>query len=96
MGLFVRAAVHERAGERDLALSLVAELEAASERAYVPAPLVATLHVWLGQTERAFAWLEEAYEERCDLMCFLKASWGWGPVRSDPRFTDLVRRVGIP
>ena len=40
--------------------------------------------------------LEQAYEERDCLLALLKAQDWWDPFRSDARFQDLVRRVGIP
>jgi hypothetical protein len=49
----------------------------------------------LADTEQAFAWLEKAYQERRDLMALLNLDPFVDPLRSDPRFADLVRRVGL-
>ena len=43
-----------------------------------------------------FTWLDKAYEERFTRLAYLKVEVLWDPLRSDPRFTDLLRRVGIP
>jgi hypothetical protein len=46
--------------------------------------------------DQAFSWLEKAYEERFNRLAYLKVEALWDPLRSDPRFADLLRRVGIP
>ena len=63
---------------------------------YVPSVLVAGACVRVGEKERAFQWLEKGFEERDDLMINLKVEPVFDGIRSDPRYEDLVRRVGIP
>jgi TolB-like protein/DNA-binding winged helix-turn-helix (wHTH) protein len=63
---------------------------------YVPPVLVAEACVRVGNKECAFEWLERGLEERDDLMINLKVEPVFDSLRSDPRFQDLVRRVGIP
>ena len=63
---------------------------------YVPSVLVAEACVRVGDKECAFEWLERGFEERDDLMINLKVEPVFDSLRSDPRFQDLVRRVGIP
>jgi TolB-like protein/DNA-binding winged helix-turn-helix (wHTH) protein len=63
---------------------------------YVPPVLVAEACVRVGNKECAFEWLERGLEERDDLMINLKVEPAFDSLRSDPRFQDLVRRVGIP
>ena len=55
---------------------------------------MAEIYAQLGEKDRAFAWLERAYEERSFLMMYLKVAPKLDPLRSDPRFEDLLRRVG--
>ena len=49
----------------------------------------------LGDTDKAIAYLEKGYEERAFQMQFLKIDPRWDNLRDDPRFTDLMRRVGL-
>jgi tetratricopeptide (TPR) repeat protein len=63
---------------------------------YVPSVLVAGACVRVGDKESAFQWLEEGFEERDDLMINLKVEPVFDSIRSDPRYENLVRRVGIP
>ena len=50
----------------------------------------------LGDKEKAFAWLEKAFQERTLTMVSLKSDQYWDSLRSDPRFAELLRRVGLP
>jgi TolB-like protein/Flp pilus assembly protein TadD len=56
----------------------------------------ARIHARLGGVDEALTYLEQAYEERECMLVLLKAQEWWDPLRSDARFQDLVRRVGIP
>ena len=59
---------------------------------FVPAFTYASL----GNRDRAFAWRDKAYAERNWCIIYLKPDHVWDPLRSDPRFSDLLRRVGLP
>ncbi len=48
------------------------------------------------KTDEVFAWLERGYAQRDPQMIFLKAYPAFDPLRSDPRFQDLLRRIGFP
>ena len=63
---------------------------------YVPPLLVAEACVRIDDKECAFEWLEKGFEERDDLMIDIKVEPLFDGLRSDPRFQDLERRVGIP
>jgi serine/threonine-protein kinase len=56
---------------------------------------VACVYISLGDKERAFSWLEKAFAERSEFMVWLKTDRRVNPLRSDQRFTDLMRRVGL-
>ncbi|HEY3171062.1 MAG TPA: tetratricopeptide repeat protein [Thermoanaerobaculia bacterium] len=87
---------HARAGERAEALNALGQLEAESKRRYVPAYHFAIVYTGLGDRDRAFAWLDRAYEERSQFLVDLKYLPILDPLRSDPRFSELVKRVGLP
>jgi eukaryotic-like serine/threonine-protein kinase len=84
------------AGRRAEAESVLEELLARSTAEYVPAFGVATVYAGLGAADEAFAWLEKAYEERSSWLLSLKVEPMLAGLRADPRFQDLVRRVGLP
>jgi len=84
-----------RSGERSRALQLLAELKAVSSQKYVYPVGFARIYAGLGDKERAFAWLETGYEERAAPLFYLKVDPIWDPLRSDPRFNDLLRRIGL-
>ncbi|HEU5237783.1 MAG TPA: tetratricopeptide repeat protein, partial [Pyrinomonadaceae bacterium] len=67
-----------------------------SKKEYVPPFIFATWYARLGKKEEAFAWLEKAYPERSTSMTALNKRTELGSLRSDPRFADLLRRVGLP
>jgi tetratricopeptide (TPR) repeat protein len=90
------AYAHARSGERNQALGVLDELRALSKQRRVPSYLFAIVYSGLGEKDQAFAWLEKAYEERDGSLPMLKVNPTWDSLRSDPRFADLVRRVGIP
>jgi TolB-like protein/DNA-binding winged helix-turn-helix (wHTH) protein/Flp pilus assembly protein TadD len=72
------------------------EAEAKSRTRYVAPCLIAALYVGLGDKEQAFVWLEKAFQERDVLLITLNIESHLDPLRSDRRFQDLVRRVGLP
>lgn len=55
---------------------------------------LAEIYAQLGEKDQAFAWLEKAFEERSFMMLYLKTVPTLDPLRSDPRYADLLRRVG--
>ncbi len=69
---------------------------ATSDRHHMPKYFAAWLYASMGDKNDAFALLEEAYQKHDGIMIQLKAQAAFAPIRSDPRFKDLVRRVGLP
>ena len=80
------------AGQPDKAQRLLAALEA---RPYISPVDVATIQVGLGERDQALEWLERALKERAYGLVFLPTDPRFDPVRSDPRFTAVMRRVGL-
>jgi tetratricopeptide (TPR) repeat protein len=84
-------------GRRAEAEKILRELEGNSKRANVSPYLIATVYAGLGEKDKAFEYLEKAYEEKSlDISWFLKADLRIDNLRSDPRFHNLLRRVGLP
>jgi len=84
-----------RSGERSRALQVLAELKEISKQKYVYSATFARIYAGLGDKDQAFAWLEKAYEEHSTALYWIKVDPSWDPLRSDPRFNDLLRRMGL-
>lgn len=93
IGVLIRAYAH--AGRRTEALRLLDELKRRRQRAYVPAGAFVNAYLGIDDKEQAFAWLERAYEEKSNILQWLKVHPHYDPLRSDPRFADLLHRVGL-
>jgi TolB-like protein/DNA-binding winged helix-turn-helix (wHTH) protein/Tfp pilus assembly protein PilF len=87
-------AAYAKAGERERAQAILKRLEMGKE--YISPTGLANLHVALGEREQAFALLERAYAAHDQQLIFLGVEPEFDPLRSDPRFTGLMRRVGLP
>jgi len=74
---------------------LLDELKRRQQKLYVPSAAFVNAYLGLGDNEQAFVWLEKAYQEQSNLLELLKVHPFFDPLRGDPRFADLVRRVGL-
>jgi eukaryotic-like serine/threonine-protein kinase len=84
-------------GKRAEAEKILNELQRQAKGAYVSPYMIAVTYAGLGQNDKAFEFLEKAYQERSpDIAYFLKADLRLDPLRPDPRFLDLLRRVDFP
>jgi serine/threonine-protein kinase len=92
----VLAYVYAKAGQPEEARRILDELTARSTEAYVAPTLFALVHAGLDERDRMFEWLERAYQERDVLLSRTLPDPLLAPMRSDPRFADLLRRVGLP
>lgn len=81
------------AGESREANELLDDLQHSRKRYYVSAGTIATIQIALGEKERAFEWLEKAFENRDIDLIWLKVNPVFDPLRSDPRLTKLLERV---
>jgi len=93
IGVLIRAYAH--AGRRADALRLLAELKKRKQAGYVPAAAFVNAYLGLGDKEEAFAWLEQGCKEHSNILQWLKVHPYFDPLRDDPRFKDLVHRVGL-
>jgi len=83
-------------GHRAEALRLVAKFEGHSRATYVRPDLIAGVYVRLGDRDKAFEWLDKAYQARSPYLLALNVDRQWDPIRRDPRFARLVRAIGLP
>jgi tetratricopeptide (TPR) repeat protein len=83
-------------GKRDDALRMIKQFEAFSAHAYVDSYFIAQIYAGLGDKDQAFRWLEKAYQGRTNQVAWLAADPWWYQLYSDPRYQDLIRRVGLP
>jgi tetratricopeptide (TPR) repeat protein len=89
------ATAYGYAGRRKEAVRLINELKQRRQTSYVPAGVFVGPYLALGDYDEAFTWLERAYQEKSETLQYLKVDPFFDPVRADPRFADLVRRVGL-
>lgn len=82
-------------GFTDKARDVLDQLQKQSEENFVSQYSLAMVHAGLGEADQAFEYLELAYEERSDMMAWLKIGPEWTSLRSDPRFQSMLRRVGL-
>jgi TolB-like protein/DNA-binding winged helix-turn-helix (wHTH) protein/Tfp pilus assembly protein PilF len=84
------------AGKAAKAKAMLQTLMSKAQSAYVPAYLIAEIHAGLGEKDEAFRWLERAYRERDAQIGYLALDPEMDPLRSDPRFPPLIRRLNLP
>jgi tetratricopeptide (TPR) repeat protein len=87
------ARAYALAGRRNEAVQLITDLKTRSSPGYSNASEIATIYAALGDSDQAITWLEKGYAERFNPGVLLRP--GFDPLRSDPRFQALVRRVGL-
>jgi len=91
----ILAMAYAKAGRRTEALQLIDELKQRQKTTYVPAGVFINPYLGLGDYDQAFAGFERAYQEQSNILQFLKVHPFFDPVREDPRFKDLLHRVGL-
>ncbi len=87
---------YAKSGHKDEARKLLAELKEQSKRRYVASYWIAMIYVGLDEKDEAFTWLEKAFQERSWWLVWIKMDSQVDSLRSDPRFIDLMRRIGFP
>jgi TolB-like protein/DNA-binding winged helix-turn-helix (wHTH) protein/Tfp pilus assembly protein PilF len=83
------------AGRKEEAQKVLDELKEMSQRRYVPAIAFVHAYIGLGDTDRIFEWLETAWRYREQGIAYLAVWEDYGPYRTDRRYLDLMRRVGL-
>jgi TolB-like protein/DNA-binding winged helix-turn-helix (wHTH) protein len=91
-----RGYVYALQGKRHEALEVVKQLQQAATTRHIDPQYIADIYIALGDKDLAFTWLNKAYEDHSPIIIMLNTDPKYNPIRSDPRFADLVRRVRIP
>jgi TolB-like protein len=92
-GFGMLASVYARAGRREDALRLLRSAIERSRTDYVSPCSVALIYIGLGDFPRAFEWLDKGYEARDQSMVTLKADPAYDPLRQNPKFVSLIRKM---
>jgi hypothetical protein len=85
-----------RALRKEEAEKTLLELDEIAKHRHVPALDRVYVYAGLGDIDRAFQWLDRAYQERAGLLIHIKVEPLLDPLRFDPRYADLLRRMGLP
>ncbi len=89
------ARAYARSGRQAKARVIIGELKEQSKKRYVGSTTFASIYGALGEKDEAFVWLEKAYQARSDTLLYLMVDPMYDNLRSDPRFSDLVRRLNL-
>jgi tetratricopeptide (TPR) repeat protein len=93
--LGVLGMIYGLAGQKDQADQILHELVERETSRYTASAAFVHVYLGLGDTEQTFLWLEKAYQERSNFMIYLGVYPLLDPIRSDPRYADLIQRVGL-
>jgi len=88
--------IHALAGRDEQARRALSEALEVKEGPGVSPLILSLVYFILGEKDEAFRYLEQGYEQRDWLMICLQAFPPFDPMRSDPRFADFCRRIGLP
>jgi len=87
---------HALAREPAEARKILQDLKERSQQTYVQPLDLATIQIGLGDRDEAFAWLSKAFDDRSAGLVYLKVDPVFNNISSDPRFANLVSRIGLP
>ena len=93
--LFLLPYIYSVSGQRDKALELLAKIVERSRKEYVEPIFIAMVYCGLGDKEQALQWLIKGYESRAPFMVTIKIREELDPLRSDPRFIELLKKMGF-
>ena len=82
-------------GNKKAALQIIEELKQRSHKSYISPVLFAVVYIGLNEKEQAFEWLEKGFAERDSFLTSLKVEPIFDPLRSDSRYSELIRRIGF-
>ncbi len=82
-------------GKTAKAREVLAQMEEAAKKSYVPLYQIAIVYVGLGEREKALQLLQKSFDDHEEIMTFLKVDSTWASLRSDPRFQSLLHRAAL-
>ena len=82
-------------GKKGLTAKMAEQFKAAAKKRYIPPTYFGMLFAGLGDKDKAMTWLEKAYDDRADGLTWLNVEPMLDEVRNDPRFQDLIRKIGL-
>ncbi len=82
-------------GRHAAAREIISQLQQIGSNRYVPSVYIALIYIGLGENNQAFAWLDKAYEERCEYLVYLRTDPMADPIRNDPRFETFLERMRL-
>jgi tetratricopeptide (TPR) repeat protein len=82
-------------GKKEEARNLMNDTLENSKQTFIPPILLAAIYGNLGEYDEAFDWLEEAYKIRDPKLCYLRVYPTFGSLRSDPRYKEMLKKVGL-
>ena len=88
--------VYSRSGLRPALYEWAKQEKELSKRRYEDPALIGFIYARAGDKDQAFAWLEKGFNEKSDTVQYLKISHMVDPLRSDPRYAELLKRMGLP
>jgi tetratricopeptide (TPR) repeat protein len=88
------AYAYAASGRREQALKIAKDLESRASESSTADANIALIYVALGDNDQAIVWLNKAYQARFNPSILLRPAFD--PIRSDARFQDLLRRIGLP
>jgi adenylate cyclase len=99
-GLIIKAVALARSGNRAEGLRILEDLEhnqqnPGASNDYIPPGVLGFAYAWVGEKERAFAWLEKAYRVHDPALANLKVDPAFDSLRDDPRYADLLEKIGL-
>ena len=87
---------YAKSGRKHEALQIAERLKMGSKNDLSMAVHLAVIYATLGDADRALEWLQTAYQRHSHVVAFIKCEPAFDSLRSDPRFQDLLRRIGLP
>jgi hypothetical protein len=96
MSIAALAHAYAVTGKKKEAQGLLNKLIEQSKDRYISAYDIAEVQSGLRNTDQVFEWLNKAYEERSGFLPYIKCDRRLDPLHSDPRYQDLLRRIGLP